>query len=133
MVNVFNSANGPQLRNMLVESILFDSIIIGIVVIVVATHTPPPVVEGDEAEVETDDEPGVGVGVGVVVGVAAHEELLTVVLLKVIAPVCATTLPVSVAPPPGKVVETADNTVPTIVVVPLNVAEESTFQKTLQA
>ena len=47
---------------------------------------------------------GVDVGVGVAVGVA-HEELFTVVLLKVIAPVCAITLPLSVAPPPGKVTD----------------------------
>src|SRR3989344_4891048 len=72
---------------------------------------------------------------GVVVGVAeaAHEELLTVVFLKVIAAVWAITLPASVAPPPVKSIDAEARTVPTNCVVPSNVAEEPTVQKTLQA
>ena len=46
-----------------------------------------------------------GVGVGDGLAAAAHEELLTVVLLKVIAAVCAIARPSSVAPPPGKVTD----------------------------
>ena len=65
--------------------------------------------------------------------VLAHEELLTVVFLKVTAAVCAIALPLSVAPPAGKSIDADARTVPTICVVPLNVAEESTFQNTLQA
>lgn len=65
--------------------------------------------------------------------VVEQEELFTVVLLKVTAAVCAIALPVSVAPSPGKLIDAEANTVPTIVVVPLNVAEESTFQNTLHA
>lgn len=63
----------------------------------------------------------------------AQEDLLTVVLLKVIAAVWAMALPSSVAPPPVKEIDAWARTVPTMVVVPSKVAEESTFQKTLQA
>jgi len=64
---------------------------------------------------------------------AAHVDFVTTVSLKGIAPVWAIALPARVAPPPTKLIEVEAKTVPTIVVVPLNVAEESTFQKTLQA
>ena len=101
-------------------------------------------------EVELEVEVGVGVavgvivpvGVGVLVGVGVADvgvavgtiqvELLTVVLLNVIAAVWATALPSRVAPPPGKVIEAEAITVPTKEVVPLKVADESTFQNTLQ-
>ncbi len=75
------------------------------------------------------DAPPVGSEV-VGLGVGTHKELLTVVLLKVIAAVCAITLPSSTAPPPGKVTAADAKTVPTNDVVPLNVAAESTFQNT---
>lgn len=64
---------------------------------------------------------------------AAHVWWFTVVLLKVIAAVWAIALPLSVAPPPVKLTDAEAKTVPTIWVVPSKVAEESTFQKTLQA
>lgn len=103
----------------------------GLCVPPVLQETPPHSSDGDgEGEGEgLGDCNGLGDGLGE----AAHEELLTVVLLKVIAAVCAIALPSSVAPPPGKVIDAEDSIVPTILVVPLKVAEESTFQNTLQA
>ena len=131
-LNVSIPAYGPQLIKILVGLNLFESIISGTVVIVGAMQGAPPPVEEEEEELELEeeDEPAEDVGVGVEVGVGAHEELLTVVLLNVIAAVCAITLPSSIAPPPGKVTDSEAKTVPAIVVVPLNVAEEATFQNT---
>lgn len=119
MIKVSIPEYGPQLIKTLVGLILFDSIIVGAII---------PLLSGVKTEV--DDPPELEL---VLELVEAHEELFIVVLLKVIAPVWATTLPSKVAPPPGKVISAKAKTVPTIVVVPLNVADESTFQNTLQA
>ncbi len=110
----------------LVGLILLDSIMLGAITVLLRVGQTgaddPPELEL-ELEDELEDE----------LAAAAHEELLTVVLLNVIAAVWAIARPFKVAPPPGKVTDAEAKTVPTIVVVPLNVAEESTFQNTLQA
>jgi len=75
---------------------LLDSIIVG-AIFVTAGQTTVPVEEEVELEVEEEEV--------VELVAAAHEELLTVVLLKVIAAVCAIALPLSIAPPPGNVTD----------------------------
>ena len=117
-INLSVPEYGPQLITILSASILLEFIMIGATLLRVGQTE-----DDDPPELEPELEPELD----------AHEELLTVVLLKVTAAVCAIALPFKVAPGPGKEIDAEAKTVPTIVVVPLNVAEESTFQNTLQA
>ena len=74
-------------------------------------------VEVEELE-ELDDE----LELAVELAAATHEELLTVVFLKVIAAVWAITLPARVAPPAVKSTDDPAKTVPANCVAPSNVA-----------
>lgn len=122
-LNVSMPAQGPQLTEILVGLILFDSIIIGTVVIKGAMQgaPAPPVEEDVEDEVEL---------------VLAHVDFVIVVCSNVSAPLPviapAKSLPLTVELPLSTIVALA-KTFPTKVELELSVTELPTCQKTLQA
>lgn len=95
-LNVSIPEYGPQLTNILSASTLLDSMMIGVIIwlLIVGQYgeAGAEVVSFTKTEDEEDD-------------VEAHEDLLTVVFLKVIAAVWAIALPLSVAPPAGKSID----------------------------